>query len=147
MIFLVWTLVTVFSLEAVFFLGCCIYSVRKAEKNDISSAMKKLLFFGAFTLGSYAAGIVFGDSTESSFLFGLYNIFDDMVVIALLDFARKFTGISEKIRLEKKIIYISALIDFLLLITNPFTKIVYVCDSFQDSFGNSFNYTLHIICF
>ena len=134
------TFVTVLFIAVMFIFGCFIYVIRKIEKNDVSSSIKYLLLSACVCMGFYGSAILVRNDMVSSFLFSAYNAVDDIVILLLLRFAKKFTGTGDVIKGEKKVFIIAIAADAIILFLNPLTELMYTCASITDNFGIVFHY-------
>lgn len=130
---------------AVIFIAACLgYCLRKTEKNELSASVKAVLLAAALSVGFYASAVITKPDTVSGILFGLYNISDDIIALGLLSFARRFTGISGRLKRERKILWIAAAADAVLMLINPFFGLMYKIDTVSDTFGSVFHYISQI---
>lgn len=130
-----WPYVIALYSAAAMILGCIIFSVLKTKKNPIATAVHRLLLCAAAALGFYASAIALPVASVSMVLFSLYNCCIDAMVFSLLLYVRCYTDTEPKHSGENRIITAAMLLDWLFMLTNPLTKLVYTIVPGTDSRG------------
>ncbi|MBR2283241.1 MAG: EAL domain-containing protein [Ruminococcus sp.] len=125
-------------LAAAFIAGCYIYTIRISTGSAIEKPIRRLFLFSVINVAGY--GVAMFTKTELSALiaYGLFTTTADIMLIFLLIFARRYTGITSGLELEKKVFFFAILADAVLNIVNVFTKIYFRCAPVYDTFGHLF---------
>lgn len=133
-----WPYVIALYTAAMLILGCMIFGVVKTRKNPIEQSVRQLLLCAAAALGFYATAIILPVKIMSDFAFSFYNCFIDAMVISLLFYVRRYTGLVPKRQTETKCILALMGLDWLFMLTNPFTEMVYRTALDADQRGNTY---------
>ncbi|MDE6034892.1 MAG: bifunctional diguanylate cyclase/phosphodiesterase [Ruminococcus sp.] len=123
-------------LSAIAMLICFFYSRAKPRKDLLEKAIRRLILCvtGAVTIN--ATAVLMPTRTSTLVLYGIYHCLIDAMVMSLICYVRKYTGIKSKNEHEIKIMGIASLVDCLIIMSNPFTNIVYDCKLFPDKYGD-----------
>lgn len=133
-----WPYVIALYTAAAMILGCITFSILKTKKNPIEHAVRRLLFCAAAALGCYATAVALPVAAVAHISFSLYNCCIDAMVVSLLYYVRCYTGIMPKRKTVQHGIFGAMLLDWLFMLTNPLTGLVYTIAAGADS--RSFDY-------
>lgn len=121
--------------NAFFVLSCLLalilaVSIVKLNKNrhGMSRSIQYLFAMAAATVMCNAAAVITASEAFSTLAHGLYFAATDWLVICLLSYAGKYTGLFQGWKKAKCIIYIGAALDTGSMILNTFFHHVFVCE-------------------
>ena len=131
-----WFIITLFC-AAGFILGCLIYSLsnRSNATRPVESSIRQMLLFAVLTLSSYGAGLLMRSEFSARVMFSIYHVLNDMVIVALLIFARKYTGIRKLSMRERRLINAAGILDTCLAVINVFFSILFNVEPLYDDSG------------
>ena len=99
------------------------------------------MIFAGISITANCIAVLMTSKFYALICYAIYHCFLDAFGMALLHYVRLYTGIRAKNKNGIKIMGISALIDCLLLLSNPFIKIVYDCVLISDKYGHFWKVT------
>lgn len=119
-------------------LVCFFYSMVKSKKNILEKSVRRLLLLASSAVAMNATAVIMPSPKPALIVYGLYNCCIDAMVISLLLYVRRYTGIEPKNKREMLTVCISSLADCVFMMINPFFRIVYNCELVQDRFSDGF---------
>lgn len=125
---------------AVLMLVCFFYSIARPRKNILEKSIRRLMICVISAVVINATSVLMPTKTLALALYGLYHCCIDAMCMALLHYVRRYTGIRSQNKHEMTILGTASLIDCGLLLSNPFTQIVYDC-TFMDKYGGFWQVT------
>lgn len=133
-----WIHIAILYTAAVLIFGCLMFSINKAKNTPVEKALKKLLTSALISVAAYATAMVVNEPLISEYAYGLYHIFLDGVVMAMVSFVRRYTGIQPKLKKEGHILGVLVTIDTFFLLLNPIVHLVFRVAPVDDGFGKGF---------
>lgn len=133
-----WIYISTLYGASIFMLVCLFYSMVKSKKNVLEKPVRKLLLFASLAVAMNATAVIMPSEKPALVVYGLYNSCIDAMVIFLLSYVRKYTGIEPKNKREMLTVCIASLADCVFMMINPFVRIVYDCELVQDKFTSGF---------
>ena len=127
-------------MSAAFILGCFIYCITYPTMNPMDKPVRRMSIASFLTVSSYAAAILVQNERTALFMFGIYNFLVDAVLILMLDYVRRFTGIMERGRRERKYLSIASAVDGVMMLINTFVQFMFRVSPVYDSGGNRFHH-------
>lgn len=131
-----WILGSVFFAVAVVMILFGIISFRKARNTNAGKPLIKLLFLSGLAAGVLGAECLMLQQTPAYVLYSVYYCLADATLLALLMFAKKYTGLYSRAGDNIKFFAIPALADCILMLTNFITHFEFTLVQKYDSFGN-----------
>ncbi|MCM1506153.1 MAG: bifunctional diguanylate cyclase/phosphodiesterase [Ruminococcus flavefaciens] len=133
-------------------LVCFFYSIVKPKKNVLERAIRRLMLCVISAVAVNATAVLMPTKTSAFVMYGIYYCCTDAIGMALLHYVRRYTGIRSKNRHEMTIMGIASIADCGLLLSNPFSRIVYDCTFSADKYGGfwqvsdrSFLFLCHLV--
>ncbi len=127
-------------LTSFFIFGCIFCNLIKIKNNCIEKPVRQLLLIAAAALMTYASALLLPVKLAADLIFSIYNCFIDAMVVSLLLFVRQFTGLKPWIKREIWIVSGMMTLDWIFMLTNPWTKLVYRTDLGSDNMGAAYYY-------
>lgn len=121
-------------------LVCFFYSIARPRKNILEKSIRRLMICVIMAVAVNATAVLMPTKTSALVLYGMYHCCIDAMCMALLYYVRRYTGIVSGKRHELVTMGIVSLVDCGLLLSNPFTQIVYDC-TFTDRYGGFWQVT------
>ena len=115
-------------------LVCFFYSIARTKKNVLEKNIRILMICVMSAVAINATAVLMPTKTSALVFYGVYHCFTDAMCISLLYYVRRYTGITSRNPYETATIGIASLVDCLLLLSNPFTRIIYDC-TFTSDYG------------
>ena len=116
-----WIHIAVLYVAAILIFGCLLFSINKAKNNPVEKVLKKLLLSACASVAAYATAMLLPNQFLSEACYGVYYIFLDAIVMAMVSFVRRYAGLVPKLKKEGSIIGVAISIDTLLIALNPIT--------------------------
>lgn len=135
---MIWLMVAIMFAGSAFTLCCAIYGILKLRKNSLENYERKTLICAAGVPALNAAAMLAPNEKSALFLFGLYNICETCTALCLLLFVRRYMGITRSLGKVKKLIYVAAIIDAILMLVNPFFSFLFKVEPYYDKWGSAF---------
>lgn len=143
---MIWLLVGLLYTEAACLMGITTYGIVKYRRNPLERYLRRLLISAAMVNIFYASAMIIPNETISLFSFGIYNIFENVTVISVLLFVRRYLGHKKGLGRMRTLVVIMFTIDVFMMLLNPFLKFIFNVEFFYDDFGSVFyrttNYTI-----
>ncbi len=136
-----WLYVSTLCGAVIFMLFCFFYSMAKTKKNVLEKPIRRIMIFTGASITANLIAVLMTSKTVALVFYALYHCFLDALGIALLYYVRQYTGIPAKSRHGIKVMGVAALVDCALLLSNPFTGIVYNCVLITGKYGNFWKVT------
>lgn len=127
-------------LGAFFLIGCAVYGMKKLRNNPLEIYVRRTLFAAAGTVIFNASAMMTNNETASLVLYGLYNMYEVLTVMSMLNFVRRYIGKTNGLGKVRIPVFAASGIDFVLIILNAFIPVMYRIDSFYTRSGSSFMY-------
>lgn len=134
-------------LAAIAMLVCFFYSRAKPRKDTLEKAIRRLILCVTGAVAVNATAVLMPTHTSALVLYGIYHCLIDAMIMSLMYYVRRYTGIRSKNVHESKIMGIASLVDCCLMLSNPFTHIVYDCTFSPDKYGGFWQVTDRKILF
>lgn len=109
----------------------------KADKN-VGKSVRALLLTAACVLAANAAAVLIPSERGAMLAYGLHYIFTNFMLIYLLEYTRRYTGLFRGSRAAKITLYCAYGVDVLIMLGNVFTGTVFSCELAEPDFGGSF---------
>lgn len=136
-----WIYVSTLYLSAVLVCICFFYSRAKPRKVSLEKSIRRLMLCVIPAVAVNATAVLMPAKQPALIAYGVYHCCADAVGMALIHYVRKYTGIRSKNVHEMKIMGIVSLADCALLLSNPFTRIVYDCEFQPMKYGGFWQVT------
>lgn len=133
-----WPYVIALYMAALSILGCFTYCMVKAKDDPVSKPVRRLLLFAGAAMGAHATAVWLPAAGTANLVFGIYNCFIDAMVLSLLLYVRRYTGLPALIKGENLIIVGAMVLDMGFMLTNPLTGLDYHVEQAVDALGNSY---------
>ena len=127
-----WLHILVLYFSSIFIIICFFILRSNQQKTSTENAIKLVLLFTAPALFSNATALLMPSATTASLMYGMYNGFSDCMMISLLEYAHRYTNTKAKLKYHPQLLGISAVIDIILMLSNPWTKLVFTCTQTTD---------------
>lgn len=123
------------------------------KRHMLSRSIQYLFAMAAATVMCNAAAVITMNESIATLAHGLYFAATDWLVICLLSYSAKYTGLFQGWKTAKLIIYIGAALDTCSMIVNTFSRHVFSCEpanvyNWGDCYVTAQNtpiYTLHLL--
>lgn len=137
-----WLYISLLFLSAVFVMGAYVLCSRKQKiVSDLSNSrniLKRLFSTAALAVVFDAIALMMSSEKAALFMYGIHNIFLDSMLMALIVFIHRYTGIKSKIEHLDMVVGFFALIDSVTLLLNPFLKFSFRVKQVTDPFDKTF---------
>ncbi|MBR6070780.1 MAG: EAL domain-containing protein [Ruminococcus sp.] len=135
---MIWLLVVCLFATSLFSAACAVFSALKHSRNPMERPLRYVLISVSAAVAVNAVSILMPSARPAYFVYGLYCILMDIMVLALLHYAKAFTGEEELVRKARNVFMFAVGADALLMLINPFLKIVFRMGVYEDGFGEHF---------
>ncbi len=142
---MIWLMVAIMFAGSAFTLCCAIYGILKLREDPLEIYERKALICAAGVPALNAAAMLAQNERTALILFGLYNICETCTALCLLLFIRKYMGITRSLGKFKRLIYIAAAIDAVMMLINPFFSFLFKVEPYYDKFGSVFYRSSHMM--
>lgn len=133
-----WIYVSALFGAVIFMMICFFYSMSKSKKNALAKPVRKVLACSSASLVMNSLAVIMPNRLSALIIYSLYFCCIDLTLLCLLDHVRQYTGMKSKIPKERLITWIAFAVDCVLMLVNPFTRLVCNCRQVTDIWGISF---------
>lgn len=131
-----WIYIIYLLISAVLMFGVLIYDILKPRHEEVEPPLRMLLGFGGCSVALYAGAMMAVSEKMAYILFGAYYIAIDMLLLGVMSFVRRYTGMRGYNKNLQAIVTIMADLDAILMIFNCFKPIVFQCELIKDRVGD-----------
>ncbi|MBP3243442.1 MAG: EAL domain-containing protein [Ruminococcus sp.] len=133
---LIWFVIMLFAATGLT-TGCLIFSLskRSSSVSPVEDTVRQMMFFAVLTLSCYGVGLLMRTERSARIMFSIFHVLNDMVIVALLIFARRYTGKGHISQREKRLINAAGILDTALAFANIFTNVLFDVEPLYDRSG------------
>ena len=135
---MIWLLIVCLCATSLFVAACAVVGAMKHRGNPMELPLRYVFIASSAAVAANAASILMRAERPAYFVYGVYCIFMDLMIAALLHYAKVFTGEEELIRKARNVFAFAVGADCLLMLINPFLKILFKMGVYTDGFGERF---------
>ncbi len=143
--FMIWFMIAIMFTGSAFTLCCAIYGILKMREDPLEIYERKMLICAAGVPALNAAAMLAPTEKSALVLFGLYNICETCTALCLLLFVRRYMGITRSLGKIKRLIYVAAAIDAVMMLVNPFFNFLFKVEPYYDKWGTLFYRSSHMM--
>lgn len=133
-----WIYIIYLLISAVLMFGVLVYNLLNPRRAEVEPPLRILLGFGGCSTALYALAMMAFPEKMAYILFGMYYIAADMMLLGVMSFVRRYTGMRGYNKKLQGAVTILADIDAVLMIVNCFKPIVFQCELVSDRGGAMF---------
>ena len=125
------TLLLIFA-AAIFICSCII---GRRDKRPLTRAIRYIMIAAPSTMAAYAGALLAPERLAAEFMYAVYYVVSDVLLICMLFYALKYTGVYEMRRVQKMVLYLIAGVDGVLMLMNVFTDRIFIfrCGLIEDA--------------
>lgn len=129
------TLLLIFA-AAIFICSCVI---GKRDKRELTKAIRRIMIAAPCTMAVYAGALLAPEIFAAEIMYAAYYVISDVLLICMLFYTLKYTGVYEIRPVQKAVLYIAAAVDAVLMLLNVLTDKVFIFScGLTESGGDSF---------
>ncbi len=130
-----WVYISMLYSSAAVILAVVIYDFRRPRHMNIEPPIRLMLSAASFALLMNGTAMLTSSLKIAYLLFGLYHFAMDFVLLGMMSFVRRYTGMRSYSKELHLTLSIAADIDGILMIVNCFYPIVFECELVHDNIG------------
>lgn len=125
------TLLLIFA-AAIFICSCVI---GRRDKRPLTKAIRYIMIAAPFTMATYAGALLAPGRFAAELMYAVYYVVSDVLLICMLFYTLKYTGVYEMKRVQKAALYSLVAVDGVLMLMNVFTDRVFIfrCGLMEDA--------------
>lgn len=117
----------------------CSCIIGRRDKRPLTKAIRYIMIAAPFTMAVYAGALLAPEQFAAELMYAAYYVVSDVLLICMLFYALKYTGVYEMKGVQKAALYSVVAVDGVLMLMNVFTDRVFIfrCGLMEDA-GASF---------
>ncbi len=118
----------------------CSYVIGRRDKSPLTKSIRRIMTAAPLTMAAYAAALLGTSEMFSELAYAVYYAVSDILLVCMLLYALKYTGIYEPKRFQKIIAAVFIAADCVLLLLNGFMDrvLIFSCELMDDGSGTLF---------
>ena len=118
--------------SSIFIMVCLQVMKRLPKKSDVEKSIKLVFLFTIPVLITNATALLMPTPSMAELFYGLYDCFIDCMLISLLEYTHRYTNTKISLKYHPQFLGIIAVVDMIIILSNPWTKNAFVCSLVKD---------------
>lgn len=144
---MIWLMISLLLTGTVVLTVCVVFCTVKLKNNPLETYVRRVLSCAVGVTLFNVSAMLIPFERMSLAIFSLYNIFETLTLMSLVSFAKHYIGKSDGLGALRLPLFVASGLDAVMLVLNPFLKILFNVEPLSDDFGNKFMRTCDYTAF